>query len=202
MLGNMAITFGTYMLADTLSNFIQHAPQKMDYGKTVNKFLGREVKDGDSEFWGTRNEHIVGVAAALALTDYASQAAWKSIEGKAISFASHPGKFLVHTYVFIAAGVALYCGADALFNPHYASQNRFDVFYQNLNSTIIGSLTALHEPFWGALALALMPGLGGKWLFASLIPATIAYATVKGVGWNDWGSSGLNEVEKRFNKIT
>ena len=38
----VATTFGTYMLADTLSNFIQHPTQKMDYG-FINKFIGREV---------------------------------------------------------------------------------------------------------------------------------------------------------------
>lgn len=47
-------TFGTYMIADFLSNFIQHPTQKMDYG-VCNKLIGREV---DSNFWGTRTEHI------------------------------------------------------------------------------------------------------------------------------------------------
>lgn len=47
-------TFGTYMMADFLSNFIQHPTQQMDYG-ALNKFIGREV---DSTFWGTRLQHI------------------------------------------------------------------------------------------------------------------------------------------------
>ena len=47
-------TFGTYMVADFLSNFIQHPTQKMDYG-VLNQLIGREV---DSGFWGTRTEHI------------------------------------------------------------------------------------------------------------------------------------------------
>lgn len=47
-------TFGTYMVADYLSNFIQHPTQKMDYG-FFNKFIGRDV---DRQFWGTRTEHI------------------------------------------------------------------------------------------------------------------------------------------------
>ncbi len=47
-------TFGTYMIADFLSNFIQHPTQQMDYG-IFNKVIGREVH---REFWGTRTEHI------------------------------------------------------------------------------------------------------------------------------------------------
>ena len=47
-------TFGTYCIADFLSNFIQHPTQKMDYG-VFNKMIGREVQ---SDFWGTRTEHI------------------------------------------------------------------------------------------------------------------------------------------------
>jgi hypothetical protein len=38
------------MLADYLSNYIQHPTQKMDYG-IFNKLIGREV---DQEWWGTR----------------------------------------------------------------------------------------------------------------------------------------------------
>jgi hypothetical protein len=41
----------------------------MDYG-IFNKLIGREV---DQAFWGTRTEHIVGVAACLAVTDHMSQ---------------------------------------------------------------------------------------------------------------------------------
>ena len=62
-------TFATYMLADFLSNFLQHPTQKMDYG-AANQLIGREV---DSKWWGTRIEHIVGVAACLALVDHFSQ---------------------------------------------------------------------------------------------------------------------------------
>lgn len=210
--GAVLTTFGTYVVADTLSNFLQHYPQKMDYGKGINTFLNatgispREVKAADNHFWGTRTEHILGVAGALAATDHLSQAAWRQVVGSAFSFKTNPAPFMMHTFVFIAGGVALYCAADAYFNPDYANKNRSDGFYQNLHSTLIGSMTAaLHEPFWGALAFALMPALAKNpataLVFGGLIPATLAYATVKGVGWNDWGTSGLNEVEKRFNNI-
>lgn len=49
--------------------FLRESNQ-MDYG-IFNKLIGREV---DQPFWGTRTEHIVGVAACLAVTDHASQA--------------------------------------------------------------------------------------------------------------------------------
>lgn len=54
-------TFGTYMIADYLSNYIQHPTQMMDYGY-FNKFIGREV---DREFWGTRTQHIVSSSVVL-----------------------------------------------------------------------------------------------------------------------------------------
>jgi hypothetical protein len=47
-------TFGTYMIADYLSNYIQHPTQVMDYG-IFNMMIGRDV---DRNFWGTRTEHI------------------------------------------------------------------------------------------------------------------------------------------------
>jgi len=45
------------------------------------------------------------------------------------------------------------------------------------------------------------PVAGASWLGSSLLPATLAYATVKGVGWNDWGNSGLNETEMKMNGL-
>jgi hypothetical protein len=50
----VATTFGTYMIADYLSNYIQHPTQKMDYG-IFNPLISREV---DQKWWGTRTEHI------------------------------------------------------------------------------------------------------------------------------------------------
>lgn len=44
----------TYMLADYLSNYIQHPTQKMDYG-IFNQVIGREV---DQVWWGTRTGEI------------------------------------------------------------------------------------------------------------------------------------------------
>ena len=43
------------------------------------------------------------------------------------------------------------------------------------------------------------PAIGGSWLGSALLPATLAYTTVKGVGWYDWGYSGLNDLEVRLN---
>jgi hypothetical protein len=55
----------------------------MDYG-AFNKLIGREV---DQAFWGTRTEHIVGVAACLAVTDHASQRVLSSYLGRELCFA-------------------------------------------------------------------------------------------------------------------
>jgi len=45
------------------------------------------------------------------------------------------------------------------------------------------------------------PAAGASWLGGSLLPATLAYTTVKGVGWNDWGNSGLNDIEMKLNGL-
>lgn len=37
---------------------------------------------------------------------------------------------------------------------------------------------------------------------SALLPATLAYSTVKGVGWYDWGNSGLNDHEMKLNGLT
>jgi len=105
----------TYCLADYLSNYIQHPTQKMDYG-IFNKVIGREV---DQAWWGTRTEHIVGVAACLAITDHASSAFFSKafLGGKPLCFAKSPATFVAHTFVFIFTGVTAYVGIDAALNP-------------------------------------------------------------------------------------
>jgi len=45
------------------------------------------------------------------------------------------------------------------------------------------------------------PAAGASWLGGSLLPATLAYTTVKGVGWDDWGNSGLNDIEMKLNGL-
>jgi hypothetical protein len=101
------------MCCDFLSNFIQHPSQKMDYG-FLNKYIGREV---DEPWWGTRTEHIVGVAACLAVTDHASQGLFSSYLGRPLCFAKSPAAFVAHTFGFIFAGVTAYVGIDAALNP-------------------------------------------------------------------------------------
>jgi len=190
------ITFGTYMMSDFLSNFIQHPTQKMDYGY-FNQFLGRKVY---SPFFGTRTEHIIGVAAGLTLTDHASQAIFKSVTKKELSFAAFPKPFIAHTVGFISAGVALYVGVDAAVNPAHEGK-RMEVFKGELYNTYVGSCTAWFEPYVApAVAFVGLRTLAAGWFGSALLPATLAYSTVKGFGWSDWGNSGLNDCEKEMNQ--
>jgi hypothetical protein len=131
---NVAKTFGTYCVADTLSNFIQHPTQKMDYG-ILNSYLDRPV---DQKFWGTRTEHIVGVAAALAITDHASQAVCASYLGKPLCFAKSPATFVAHTFVFIFVGVTAYVAADAAFNPLIKEEKKMGALLSGTYSSAIG----------------------------------------------------------------
>jgi hypothetical protein len=197
MILNVFRTFGTYCIADTLSNFIQHPDpkHKMDYGY-FNTFLGRPV---DQPFWGTRTEHIVGVAAALAVTDHGSQALFSSIMKQPLCFVKTPAAFVAHTFFFIFTGVTAYVAADAAYSPLIEDSKRMDAFKSGTYSSCIGSCTAWFEPYVApALARIAGPAIAASWVGSSLLPATLAYSTVKGVGWFDWGEAGLTDFEKKL----
>ena len=171
----------------------------MDYGY-FNQFIGRPVTNN---WWGTRTEHIVGVAACLAVTDHASQAFFSKywLGGRALSFAAAPATFVAHTFFFIFTGVVVYVGADAALNPHHAGK-RSEEFLSGTYASAVGSCTAWYEPYVSpALARIVGPAVAGSWVGSSLIPATLAYATVKGCGWNDWGNNGLNDLELSLNGL-
>ena len=51
-----------------------------------------------------------------------------------------------------------------------------------------------------AVAKVAGPAVANTWFGSSLLPATLAYTTVKGVGWYDWGNSGLNDHEMKMNQ--
>ena len=53
-----------------------------------------------------------------------------------------------------------------------------------------------------ALARVAGPAVASTWAGSALLPATLAYSTVKGVGWYDWGNSGLNDHEMKLNGLT
>jgi hypothetical protein len=172
----------------------------MDYGY-FNHFISRPI---DRNFWGTRTEHIVGVAACLAATDHASQAFFSKyfLGGRSLCFAKSPATFVAHTFFFIFAGVTIYVAGDAAFNPDLAEQ-RAKAFTEGTYSSAVGSCTAWFEPYVSpALARVAGPALAGSWFGSSLLPATLAYSTVKGVGWTDWGNSGLNDHEMQINGLT
>mmetsp|Transcript_37339 Transcript_37339/g.56917 ORF Transcript_37339/g.56917 Transcript_37339/m.56917 type:complete len:172 (+) Transcript_37339:79-594(+) len=169
----------------------------MDYGY-FNKFIGREV---DEKFWGTRTQHIVGVAACLAVTDHASQHFFGRYLGRPLCFSKSPTAFVAHTFLFIFTGVTLYVGADAAFNPQNEGK-RGEAFKEETYRSYVGSNTAWFEPYVPvAVAKFAGPAAAGSWLGSSLLPATLAYTTVKGVGWYDWGNNGLNDHEKRLNGL-
>ena len=168
----------------------------MDYGY-FNQFLGREV---DRNWWGTRTQHIVGVAAALAVTDHTSQHFFTKYLGRPLSFATTPAAFVAHTFLFIFSGVTLYVAADAVWNPDLT--HRAAALQQGTYASAVGSCTAWYEPYVSpALARVAGPAVANSWFGSALLPATLAYTTVKGVGWNDWGNSGLNDHEMRMNGL-
>jgi hypothetical protein len=169
----------------------------MDYG-FFNSFISREV---DQAWWGTRTEHIVGVAACLAVTDHVSQNIFSQYLGRSLCFAKSPAAFVAHTFLFIFSGVAVYCAGDAALNPAHEG-HRMEEFTSGAYSTYIGTNTAWFEPYVApALAKVAGTGIANTWFGSALLPATLAYSTVKGVGWYDWGNSGLNDHEMKLNGL-
>lgn len=146
-------------------------------------------------------QFIVGVAACLAVTDHASSAIFEKIIKKPLCFAKSPAAFIGHTFFFIFTGVTAYCGLDAAFNPAHKGK-RMETFEEETYCSYVGTNTAWFEPYV-PVAVAKVAGTaaGGSWLGGSLLPATLAYATVKGVGWTDWGNRGLNDHELKLNGL-
>jgi hypothetical protein len=138
------------------------------------------------------------VAAALAVTDHASQAVFSKALGRPLAFATNPGAFVAHTFFFIFTGVTAYVAVDAMYNPLNKGKE-VEALKSGTYSSYIGSCTAWFEPYVAPTVARLgAPVLAGSWLGSSLLPATLAYSTVKGVGWFDWSDAGLTEHEKKM----
>ena len=97
--------------------------------------------------------------------------------------------------------MTLYVAGDAALNPDHEGKRMNELKYGTYAS-YVGSNTAWFEPFVApALAKAAGPAVASTWFGSALLPATLAYTTVKGVGWNDWGRSGLNDLEMKLNAL-
>jgi hypothetical protein len=121
--------------------------------------------------------------------------------GRPLCFAKSPATFVAHTFLFIFAGVTLYVAGDAALNPEHGNQ-RLKAFTDGTYASYVGSNTAWFEPYVApALARVAGPAMAASWFGSALLPATLAYTTVKGVGWNDWGDNGLNPCELKMNNL-
>lgn len=135
------------------------------------------------------------------MTDHGSAAFFQKLLGKSISFASTPAAFIVHTFLFIFFGVVLYAGVDSIFNPSHAGK-RWVNFKEEVYNTYVGSNSAWFEPFVAPLVgKVLGKSVKDDWFWSSLLPATLAYSSVKGTGWKDRGNNGLNALEKQMNGL-
>jgi hypothetical protein len=92
--------------------------------------------------------------------------------------------------------------ADAALNPLHKDEDRVTEALSGTYSSAIGSCTAWFEPYVApTIAGVTGQGFANGWVGGALLPATLAYATVKGVGWYDWGNSGLNDLEMKINGL-
>ena len=76
-----------------------------------------------------------------------------------------------------------------------------DIYFSSAYHTV-GTNAAWFEPFVAPVVSKILgKSVDGDWFWSSLLPATLAYSTVKGTGWNDWGNNGLNNLEKEMNEL-
>jgi hypothetical protein len=114
------------------------------------------------------------------VTDHTSQRFFSKYLGRPLCFAQSPATFVAHTFLFIFSGVAIYCGLDSAFNPAHEGR-RVEELKSNLYSTYIGTNTAWYEPYVApGLAKVAGPAVANTWFGSALLPATLAYSTVKG----------------------
>jgi hypothetical protein len=138
----------------------------------------------------------------LAVTDHISQAAFSKYLGRSLCFAKSPATFIAHTFLFIFSGVTIYVAGDAAYNPDLEGE-REKAMKEGTYATYVGTNTAWFEPYVSpALARVAGPAVATSWFGSALLPATLAYSTVKAVGWNDWGNSGLNDHEMKLNGLS
>jgi hypothetical protein len=107
---------------------------------------------------------------------------------------------VAHTFFFIFSGVTLYVAGDAALNPDLEGK-RLQAFKEGTYCSYVGSNTAWFEPYVAPTLAKMSPALANTWFGSALLPATLAYSTVKGVGWYDWGNSGLSDHEMRMNGL-
>ncbi|MBI2082027.1 MAG: hypothetical protein HYT76_00510 [Deltaproteobacteria bacterium] len=217
----ITVTFGTNMLADLASDRVLHPGYKLDYG-LLNPLLGRDMYE---PFWGTRLQHLVGIAGSLTLTEHVSSSIFsfflrkaKILKATEDIFKIHktPLSYLLHNFISVFLGVFIYCSLDALFNPLYKKEGeRMETWEKTLLPTVAGTPWALIEPVLGyGLKKAFTPWAWliphasltlrqktSLWVSDLLIPDIAIYGTIKGFGWHEYADYGLTDSELKLNRI-
>lgn len=199
----VVVTGGTFIAANALSNCVLFPDKKLDHG-FANRLLGREVR---SEWWGTRTAHVLAIAWPLAVMDHLSIDLWNKVllpklglaPGTKLSFHATPGPILVHGFTFALAGITIYVGFDAYFNPNIPDDKRMEAVTSKLYPEIRGCHTMWVLPVTTAILASLTkkPVVHGTLL--GLIPPTVAFTTVKGTSWAWPWNSNLTAFEKELN---
>eukprot|EP00899_Mesostigma_viride_P022525 jgi/Mesvir1/3457/Mv11951-RA.1 len=191
-----AKTYTTYVAANYLSNFILHPTQKMDYG-LLNRALDREV---DSEWWGTRSEHIFTIAGTLTFFDHALRRVWKPA-----GFGKTPVATMAHLTTFVSSGIMAYVAQDAAFNPAHEGK-RMEAFLAPLYPVARGVscmwVPAATGELLAAAGFAASTGnpLGVIPLGTNLVAFTCCKGFIDGE-WLDYGNTTLTPHEKKLNGI-
>ena len=191
-----AFAYGIFVGGNWLSNFILHPQYKLDYG-FINQLIGRPVKN---KWWGTKTEHILTIAAPLAVTDVAiTEILKKYLKVESLSWKGTPGPAIFHAVTFAISGIMLYVIWNAYMNPLIEPQNRTKFIVDHLAPVTAGSSTMCHVPKSFEICKPIMTGPLG--FFGSWIPVAIAFAAVKGCGTLDYGARSLTPHEREMNGL-
>jgi hypothetical protein len=195
--------YGQFVIANFLSNQALHPTQKLDYG-FLNKYIGRP--ESPNQWWGTKTEHILTIAAPLAIADVALArglgSKLKAAGFSGMTFKGTPQWAVFHGVAFAGLGVFGYVAYHTFFDPTIKDRKKY--FLDHISPVVSGVATMCCIPKiidkfadWGLTTR--LPG-PLPW-FMKCIPAAIAFPTVKGFGFDDWGNRTLTKFEKELNNV-
>ncbi len=197
----VATTYGTFVVANYLSNWLLFPDKALDYG-AANRLIGRPV---NNEFWGTRLQHISLIAAPLAFFDHVSLDLWNKvllprfgIKGP-VSWTGTPTVFMIHSVTFVMAGIMTYIAHDAYVNPLHEGKDRGALVRAKVYPELTGAMTMWTLGGSGQILSHLVGKAVPHGTLWGLIPPTLAFTTVKGFSFAWPWHSNLTPFEQVLN---
>ena len=192
----LAFSYGIFFGGNWVSNHIIHPTQKLDYG-FLNPLLGRPVYN---KWWNTKTEHICTIAIPLAITDVAIVQLLTKIYGP-LKWSRTPGCCLFHIVFFAVFGIAAYATWQSYMNPTLDPAKRKEYLINHICPIVAGSCTQAWVPWAFELMARPMNATFPLGFVFHFGPVGLAFAGVKGFGFQDHTTRSLTEFERYLNGI-